>query len=68
MIDSDYRGEIKIHLYNYGELRVAIKAGERIAQLLIMKHETPTFCLVDSLDQTTRGDGGFGHTGGIKCC
>jgi dUTP pyrophosphatase len=63
VIDSDYRGEVKIHLYNYGELRVAINAGERIAQLLIIKHETPEFIQVDSLIQTDRAANGFGSSG-----
>lgn len=63
IIDSDYRGEIKIHLYNHGNGTVFFAPGDRIAQLLIQKHETPVFVLVDSLDDTTRGDQGFGHTG-----
>lgn len=63
IIDSDYRGEIKIHLYNHGNGTVFFAPGDRIAQLLIQKHETPIFELVDSLDDTTRGNQGFGHTG-----
>ena len=63
VIDSDYRGEIKIHLYNHGNGTVFFAVGDRIAQLLIQKHEIPEFVLVDSLDQTARGEGGFGHTG-----
>lgn len=63
VIDSDYRGEIKVHLYNHGDTPVTIRSGDRIAQLLIQKHETPEFVLVDSLDQTDRGISGFGSTG-----
>ena len=63
VIDSDYRGEIRIHLYNHGNDTVFFAEGDRIAQLLIQKHEVPTFTLVDSLDQTVRGEGGFGSTG-----
>ena len=63
VIDSDYRGEIKVHLYNHGNSTVVIKRGDRIAQLLIQKHEVPTFVLVEDLGETERGTGGFGHTG-----
>lgn len=63
VIDSDYRGEIKIHLYNHGNQTVFFAKGDRIAQLLIQKHESPVFVLVDSLDQTERGESGFGSTG-----
>lgn len=63
VIDSDYRGEIKIHLYNHGFGTVFFAAGDRIAQLLIQRYEIPEFVLVAELDQTVRGEGGFGHTG-----
>lgn len=63
VIDSDYRGEIKIHLYNHGNGTVFIEAGDRIAQLLIQKHEEPEFVLVNTLDITDRGENGFGHSG-----
>ena len=63
IIDSDYRGEIQIHLYNHGGGTVFFKAGDRIAQLLIQRHEVPEFILVKELDSTTRGENGFGHTG-----
>ena len=63
VIDSDYRGEIRVHLYNHGNATVFIKEGDRIAQMIIQKHEVPTFVLVDDLDETERGEGGFGHTG-----
>lgn len=63
VIDSDYRGAIKIHLYNHGQNRMHITAGDRIAQLLIHKVEEPIFKEVISLDQTERGSDGFGSTG-----
>jgi len=63
VIDSGYRGEIKIHLHNFGDRPVVINKGDRIAQIIILKHETPVFELVESLDETDRGANGFGHTG-----
>ncbi len=63
VIDSDYRGIIRIHLYNFGGVPVKIEAGDKIAQMIIQKHEKPEFILVDSLDDTERGSNGFGHTG-----
>jgi dUTP pyrophosphatase len=63
LIDSGYRGEIRINLHNFGIERVKINKGERIAQIIILKHESPDFVLVKSLDETERGNGGFGHTG-----
>ena len=62
-IDSDYRGEIKVILANSGKASYAIQPGERIAQLVIARHETVQWELVDSLDVTGRGIGGFGSTG-----
>ena len=64
-IDSGYRGEIKVLLINLGHFDrpFEIKAGDRIAQLVIQKYETAQFHLVDSLDETDRGEGGFGSTG-----
>lgn len=63
LIDSGYRGEIKIHLYNFDSEAVSINKGDRIAQIIIIKHESPVFELVDELDETERGTHGFGHTG-----
>lgn len=63
VIDSGYRGEIRIHLYNHGDYPIGIKKGDRIAQIIIIKHESPAFELVKSLDKTERGNNGFGHTG-----
>lgn len=62
-IDSGYTGEIKAVLYNHGWLPVKIKKGQKITQLVIMPILTPKLKLVDSLDDTARGDGGFGSTG-----
>jgi dUTP pyrophosphatase len=62
-IDSDYRGEIGIILVNLSNKDFVIKNGERICQMVINKHEQITWNLVDSLSETIRGEGGFGHTG-----
>ncbi len=62
-IDADYRGEIKIILANLSNEDVIIKDGERIAQMVISKHETIQWNEVEILDETERGSGGFGSTG-----
>ncbi len=62
-IDADYRGEIKVILVNLSNDDFVIKSGERICQMVIAKHETASFLVVDSLESTDRGEGGFGHTG-----
>lgn len=62
-IDSDYRGEIGVILINLGEGPVAINNGERIAQLVFKQVEQATFEIVETLETTERGDGGFGSTG-----
>lgn len=62
-IDSDYRGEIGIILANMSNQETVIEDGERICQMVIAKHETITWQQVSELDETERGDGGFGHTG-----
>lgn len=62
-IDADYRGEIGIILINHGEESFTVANGERIAQMVIAKHETVEFEQVESLDETERGSGGFGSTG-----
>jgi len=62
-IDSDYRGEIKVILINLSNEDFAINNGDRIAQMVIAKHEQVTFEAVEVLEETTRGTGGFGHTG-----
>lgn len=62
-IDSDYRGEIKIILMNLGNEDFEVKNGDRIAQMVITKYEQIQWDMVDTLDETDRGEGGFGHTG-----
>ncbi|MDD5014261.1 MAG: dUTP diphosphatase [Atribacterota bacterium] len=62
-IDSDYRGIVKIILINLGEEEFIIQRGDRIAQLVIQKIFLPIFKLVETLDKTERGEGGFGHSG-----
>jgi dUTP pyrophosphatase len=62
-IDADYRGEVGVILVNLSNENFIINDGERIAQLVIAKHEQPTFVEVDVLSETERGTGGFGSTG-----
>ena len=62
-IDSDYRGEVGVILINHGEEPFVIRRGERIAQLVIARHEQATLIEVEALDETARGTGGFGSTG-----
>ena len=62
-IDADYRGEIGVILINLSNEDFVVTDGERIAQMIIAKHERAEWNLVESLDETERGDGGFGHTG-----
>lgn len=63
VIDSDYRGEIMVSLHNHSEEAQTIENGERIAQLVIAPYITADFILSDNLDETDRGEGGFGSTG-----
>ncbi|MCB9251648.1 MAG: dUTP diphosphatase [Flavobacteriales bacterium] len=62
-IDSDYRGEIRICLVNLSNETFVVRDGERIAQMIVAKHEQASFVNVDKLSESERGDGGFGHTG-----
>ena len=62
-IDSDYRGELCIPLINWGSEDFVINDGDRIAQLVIARYEKVEVELTDSLEETERGEGGFGHTG-----
>lgn len=62
-IDADYRGEIKVLLVNLSPETFVINDGERIAQMVIAKHETAQWNVVDKLEETIRGEGGFGSTG-----
>lgn len=61
-IDADYRGEIKVLLINLSTEVFEINAGDRIAQMVVAKHETVNWDQVEVLNDTTRGEGGFGHT------
>lgn len=63
VIDSDYRGEIKVALHNHGTMPQTVEPGERMAQIAIVPYLKPEFFPVDSLNQTERGSGGFGSTG-----
>ena len=62
-IDSDYRGDIGVLLINLSKEKFEIKNGDRIAQMLLAKHEVPKFIYEDKLSESERGDGGFGSTG-----
>ncbi len=62
-IDADYRGELKVILQNSGAEAVPIRRGERIAQLVFSRHETPELREVEGVSETARGAGGFGSTG-----
>ena len=63
VIDSDYRGEIKVVLLNHSQLPQTVEPGERIAQFVITPVLTPEYVLVNELSETERGFGGFGSTG-----
>jgi dUTP pyrophosphatase len=62
-IDSDYRGEVGIILVNLSDVSFVINDGERICQMVIAKHETIEWETAETLNDTKRGNGGFGHTG-----
>ena len=62
-IDADYRGEIKVLLINLSTELFEINNGDRIAQMVVAKHETVSWSEVDELSETSRGQGGYGHTG-----
>lgn len=63
VIDSDYRGEIMVPLFNQSDSDVVIESGERIAQISLIPYLTADFCETDVLDDTQRGESGFGSTG-----
>ncbi len=62
-IDADYRGEIKVGLVNLSQETFVIRPGERIAQMVVARHEQVSWEAVEALGETARGEGGFGHTG-----
>jgi len=64
-IDSDYRGELKVILINHGARSFAIERGDRVAQLVLAPVTRAAWVEVGELDQTERGEGGFGSTGGV---
>jgi dUTP pyrophosphatase len=63
VIDSDYRGEVKVVLVNHGDEPFTIAAGDRVAQLLVQRVERAAFRAVSTVEGTARGEGGFGSTG-----
>lgn len=63
VIDSDYRGELTVGLVNHGDVPYTIQPGDRIAQLMVLPILRPTLTVVEELDETERGSGGFGSTG-----
>lgn len=64
-IDSDYRGELKVILINHGSEPFEIRRGDRVAQLVLAPVTRAAWLPVDELDETARGEGGFGSTGGV---
>ena len=62
-IDADYRGEIKVLLVNLSAENFEVNTGDRIAQMVVARHEQVQWQEVDTLNETTRGVGGYGHTG-----
>lgn len=62
-IDADYRGEVCVILVNLSNVDFVVNPSERIAQMVVAKHEQVDFQIVETLDETERADGGFGHTG-----
>lgn len=63
IIDEDYRGDIGVRLVNEGNKKYHIEAGDRVAQLIIIPYKQVTLEYTDDLEDTERGEGGFGHTG-----
>jgi dUTP pyrophosphatase len=62
-IDSDYRGEIKLPMINWGDRDFVIRRGDRVAQMIVARYERVAWEPVPALPETERGEGGFGHTG-----
>lgn len=62
-IDADYRGEVGVVLVNVSNEPFTVEPGERIAQMVIARHEQAEFVVVEELDATERGEGGYGHSG-----
>lgn len=62
-IDADYRGEVKILLINFSDTDFEVKNGDRIAQMIVARHEKVQWSQTEELNETARGAGGYGHTG-----
>lgn len=62
-VDADYRGEVKVLLVNLSDTPFVVNDGERIAQMVVARHEQAKWDEVEALDETERGEGGYGHTG-----
>lgn len=63
VVDSDYRGEIMVALYNDSQIEQVVNHGERVAQMVLAPYLRPEFVVMNELEDTERGAGGFGHTG-----
>jgi len=63
VVDPDYTGEVKVVLFNHGDREFVVKEGDRIAQLVLERCETPEVWEIGNLEETLRGSGGFGSTG-----
>ena len=63
VIDADYRGEVKVLLFNHSEVDFEVKVGDRVAQLVLERIYTPEVVVVEELEESVRGAGGFGSTG-----
>lgn len=63
VVDADYRGPVGVILFNHSDVDFAVKPGDRVAQMVIERIATPDVAEVDDLDDTVRGEGGFGSTG-----
>ena len=62
-IDADYRGEVGVLLVNLSDKDFVVEDGERIAQMVVARHEQGEWTVTETLDETERGTGGYGHTG-----
>lgn len=63
VIDSGYTGSIRAKIYNLGDTDYVFSAGDKVVQIIFHRHESPSFVVVDSFDETDRGDNGFGSSG-----
>jgi dUTP pyrophosphatase len=63
VIDADYRGEVKVLLFNFSDVDFTVKEGDRVAQLVLERIYTPEVVVVEELEESVRGAGGFGSTG-----